>query len=140
MAEPVLQLLSRMVADRSASTRKELVLMSKNLLLQRLRTFGRRAIEDALSITAESYQSKSKKYGNMNNAGIINHNSSVDNSSQWFLSKGGGVSTRTGELHENSVSADLQLITLLLLLQGDDSEEVVAAAQEVSTFLSMSFQ
>ena len=139
MAEPVLQLLSRMVADRSASTRKELVLMSKNLLLQRLRTFGRRAIEDALSITAESYQSKSKKYGNMNNAGIINHNSSVDNSSQWFLSKGGGVSTRTGELNENSVSADLQLITLLLLLQGDDSEEVVAAALEVRTFLSMNF-
>ena len=140
MAEPVLQLLSRMVADRSASTRKELVLMSKNLLLQRLRTFGRRAIEDALSITAESYQSKAKKCDNMNSAGVINHNSSADNSSQWFLSKGGGVSTRTGELHENSVSADLQLITLLLLLQGDDSEEVVAAAQEVSTFLSMSFQ
>lgn len=134
MAEPVLQLLSRMVADRSPSTRKELVLMSKNLLLQRLRTFGRRAIEDALSITAESYRNKSKKYGNINNGGEINHDAAVDNSSLWSLSRGGGVSTRTGELNENSVSADLQLITLLLLLQGDDSEEVVAAAQEVSAF------
>ena len=139
MAEPVLQLLSRMVADRSASTRKELVLMSKNLLLQRLKTFGRRAIEDALSLTSQSYQNQIKKHGNINNNNSSyqdgnNYENNNENYSQWSLSKGGGVSTRTGELNENSISADLQLISLLLLLQGDDSEEVVGAAREVRTF------
>ena len=113
--------------------------MSKNLLLQRLKTFGRRAIEDALSLTSQSYQNQIKKHGNINNNNSSyqdgnNYENNNENYSQWSLSKGGGVSTRTGELNENSISADLQLISLLLLLQGDDSEEVVGAAREVRTF------
>ena len=119
MADTVLQLLNRMVADRVASTRKELVIMSRNLLLRRQRTFGRRAIEDALALTNASCQSNAMKY------------SGGEDSRVWGLSKGGTVSTRTGELHEDSVSADLQLVVLLLLLHGDESPEVTAAAVEV---------
>ena len=119
MADTVLQLLNRMVADRVASTRKELVIMSRNLLLRRQRTFGRRAIEDALALTNASSQSNALKY------------SGGGESRVWGLSKGGTVSTRTGELHEDSVSADLQLVVLLLLLHGDESPEVTAAAVEV---------
>jgi hypothetical protein len=50
-----LQLFARMVADRSVSTRKELVLTCKNLLVQRLKFFGRRSIESSLSLTNETY-------------------------------------------------------------------------------------
>ena len=119
MADTVLQLLNRMVADRVASTRKELVVMSKNLLLRRLKTFGRRAIEDALALTNTSSQNRALKY------------SGGEESRVWGLSMGGTVSTRTGELHEDSISADLQLVVLLLLLHGDESPEVVVAASEV---------
>lgn len=119
MADTVLQLLNRMVADRVASTRKELVIMSRNLLLRRQRTFGRRAIEDALALTNASCQNNEFKY------------SGGDDRQVWGLSKGGTVSTRTGELHEDSVSADLQLVVLLLLLHGDESPDVTAAAVEV---------
>ena len=120
MADTVLQLLNKMVADRVASTRKELVVMSKNLLLRRLRTFGRRAIEDALALTNASCQNNALKY------------SGGEESHVWGLSKGGTVSTRTGELHEDSVSADLQLVVLLLLLHGDESPDVAVAAAEVN--------
>jgi hypothetical protein len=122
MADPVLHLVTRMVADRAASTRKELGLMCRNLLYSRLGTFGRRAIEDALSasMTLDSQQSNALKYG------------SSEESSKWDMVRGGTVSTRTGELNENSVSADLQLVALLLVLQGDDADEVVAVAKEVS--------
>jgi hypothetical protein len=34
------------------------------------------------------------------------------------------VNKYTGEMNSNSVSADLQLIGLMVLLQGDESEEV----------------
>jgi hypothetical protein len=122
MADPVLHLVTRMVADRAASTRKELGLMCRNLLYSRLGSFGRRAIEDALSasMTLDSQQSNPLKYG------------SSEESSKWDMVRGGTVSTRTGELNENSVSADLQLVALLLVLQGDDADEVVAVAKEVS--------
>lgn len=121
MADPVLHLVTRMVADRAASTRRELVRMCRNLLYCRLGTFGRRAIEDALSafMATGSHQGSTLKYGNS------------ESSSQWDMARGGTVSTRTGELNENSVSADLQLVALLLVLHGDDAEEVVAAAKEV---------
>ena len=109
-----------MVADRSASTRKELVFMSKNLLVQRIRTFGRRAIEDALTLTYENHQNNIQKYGEKDSE-----------SNKWLISTGGNVSTRTGELDESSVSGDLQLVALLLLLQGDESEEVISTAREV---------
>ena len=109
-----------MVADRSASTRKELVFMSKNLLVQRIRTFGRRAIEDALTLTYENHQNNIQKYGEKDSE-----------SNKWSISTGGNVSTRTGELDESSVSGDLQLVALLLLLQGDESEEVISTAREV---------
>ena len=120
MADTVLQLLNKMVADRVAGTRKELVVMSKNLLLRRLRTFGRRAIEDALALTNASCQNNALKC------------SGGEESYVWGLSKGGTVSTRTGELHEDSVSADLQLVVLLLLLHGDESPDVALAAAEVN--------
>ena len=120
LADPVLHLLSRMVADRSASTRKELVFMSKNLLVKRIRTFGRRAIEDALTLTYENHQNNIQKYGEKDSE-----------SNKWSISTGGNVSTRTGELDESSVSGDLQLVALLLLLQGDESEEVISTAREV---------
>ena len=119
MADTVLTLLNRMVADRVASTRKELAIMSRNLLLRRQRTFGRRAIEDALALTNASCQNNSLKY------------SGGDDSHLWGLSNGGTVSTRTGELHKDSVSADLHLVVLLLLLHGDESPDVTAAAVEV---------
>ena len=109
-----------MVADRSASTRKELVFMSKNLLVQRIRTFGRRAIEDALTLTYENHQNNIQKYGEKDSE-----------SNKWSISTGGNVSTRTGELDESSVSGDLELVALLLLLQGDESEEVISTAREV---------
>jgi hypothetical protein len=110
-----------MVADRAASTRKELGLMCRNLLYSRLGTFGRRAIEDALSasMTLDSQESNALRCG------------SSEDSSKWNMARGGTVSTRTGELNENSVSADLQLVALLLVLQGDDADEVVAVAKEV---------
>jgi hypothetical protein len=126
MADTVLHLVTRMVADRAASTRKELGLMCRNLLYSRLETFGRRAIEDALSasMTADSQQSNTLKYG------------SCESSFKWDMVRGGTVSTRTGELNENSVSADLQLVALLLVLQGDDADEVVAVAKEVIETIS----
>lgn len=127
MADPVLHLVTRMVADRAASTRKELGLMCRNLLHSRLGTFGRRAIEDALSasMTLEAQKDSVLKYG------------SCESSSKWDMVRGGSVSTRTGELSENSVSADLQLVALLLVLQGDDADEVVAVAKEVRGLLPL---
>jgi hypothetical protein len=115
MKEPVIQLLSRMIADRSISTRKELVFMCTNLLLKRISIFGRKAITDSLSLTYENHQKTVNKYGENNSTEIVS---------------GNGVNTLTGELNDNSVSADIQLISLLLLLQGDDSEEVIAAAKQ----------
>lgn len=94
--------------------------MSKNLLVQRIRTFGRRAIEDALTLTYENHQNNIQKYGEKDSE-----------SNKWSISTGGNVSTRTGELDESSVSGDLQLVALLLLLQGDESEEVISTAREV---------
>jgi dynein assembly factor 5 len=116
MKEPVIQLLSRMIADRSISTRKELAFMCTNLLLKRISIFGRKAITDSLSLTYENHQKTVNKYGENNSTEIMS---------------GGGINTLTGELNDNSVSADIQLISLLLLLQGDDSEEVIAAAKQV---------
>ena len=93
--------------------------MCHNLLVRRMKKFGRRCIEDALSMNQDNLR-ENFKYG------------SSESSSHWDVVKGGSVSTRTGELHERSVSGDVQMVVLLLLLKGDESEDVVMAASEVS--------
>ena len=93
--------------------------MCHNLLVRRIKKLGRRCIEDALSINQNGLRTEDFKYG------------ASESSSNWDVIKGGSVSTRTGEVHEKSVSGDVQMVVLLLLLKGDDSEDVAAAATEV---------
>jgi hypothetical protein len=110
MKEPVMPLLSRMVTDRSAGTRKELCSMCETVVCRRLVAFGRSSIESSLSLPHTS-ESGSKAAGAVESKPDMNS-----------IPVPGAA----------SVCADVQLIALLVLLRGDESEEVAQSALNVS--------
>ena len=110
MKDPVLPLLARMAGDRSGATRKELAGMCRTLLCHRLRALGRGAIEATLPAPdARATTSSSSGAG--------------DKGVNW-MGTGFGVGSDAV-----SVGADVQLSALLMVLVGDESEEVAAFAR-----------
>ena len=122
MKETVLPLLSRMSGDRSGATRKELVNMSKTLLCRRLQTHGRKAIEANLS-SSSIPSSSTKPVSGM-------YDKTTDKTATHWITTGfssSGGSSILGDVP--TVCADLQLVALMLVLAGDESDEVAAFAQ-----------
>ena len=124
MKETVLPLLTRMAGDRSGATRKELVNMSKTLLCRRLQTHGRKAIEANLS--SSSLPSPSNKP----TGGVYDKKTTTDKTASNWITTGFSSSGGTTILGDTpTVCADLQLVALMLVLAGDESDEVAAFAQ-----------
>ena len=118
MKDPVLPLLSRMAGDRSGATRKELANMCRSLLCHRLTANGRGAIE--ANITSASSELRVEKRTKISWTATGAGFSGADGNA---TGSGSGGSTQT------NVCADLQLTALLLVLVGDESEEVTVYAR-----------
>jgi len=113
LKDPVLPLLARMAGDRSGATRKELAGMCRTLLCHRLRALGRGAIEATLPAPdARATTSSSSSSSGAGDKGV-----------NW-MGTGFGVGSDAV-----SVGADVQLSALLMVLVGDESEEVAAFAR-----------
>ena len=149
MKDQVLPLLVRMVGDRSASTRSELGHLCTVVLTSRLqqkRIQPQADVVDAVAMTvalgagassgadATTGSRGAKNVGGASDSGdaVVNGSSVADEGSacqdrQEAAAVGLDIRIKDSGLLE----ADQELLTLLILLHGDDTEDVVARANHV---------
>ena len=118
MKDPVLPLLARMAGDRSGATRKELAGMCRTLLCHRLSALGRGAIEATLPAPDTTISSG-------RNSNSSSSSGAGEKAANWMAA---GFGAGSG-LDSPSAGADVQLSALLLVLVGDESEEVAVFAR-----------